>query len=182
MRAQAYTLVNGVIVVTVATARSEPTGSAKFTAANIHHDYASQVRALLREHKHVGVSAEAYPAARRLQTYFPTHGGDPLYSILELIPAGAPRDVDDAWQLEFTRLRYSITLNLLSAAFIADEQIAEGVERNVEYAVWRLFQANSLPGAYLPGDMTIRLGTGTEVDIMCELGPASGRHAVEVLV
>jgi hypothetical protein len=180
MTVQAYAMLSGALQITVATYRSEPQASVKFTAANIHHDYMSQVRSLLREHKHVGVSAEHYAVSKRLQHYLPTHGEAPLYAIRELIPAGTPRDIDDAWQLEITRMRYSLTVNLLPAAFIADEQIAEGVERNFEFAVLKLFEANGLPGTYTPGDTTIRAGNGTEIDIVCELGPASGRVGVEV--
>lgn len=180
MRVQAYTMLQGTLVVTVSTARAEPLPSIKFTAANIHHDYAAQVRALLREYKQAGVSAEAYPAAKRIQTYFPTHAGNALYAIRELVSAGSPRDIDDNWQLEIMRLRYSMAINLLPGAFIADEQLAEGVERNIEYAVYKLFEANGLPGAYTPGDTTIRLGERTDIDIVCELGPAGGRIGVEV--
>lgn len=180
MRVQAYTIFPGTVQITVATQRAEERPSTLFTSAKMHEDYSAQVRALLREHKHIGAGSLSYPAAKRISTYFPTHNGEQIYALRELIPAGTARDVDDPWQLEITRLRWAFTLNLLPAAFICDEAVAEAIDRNMEYAVNRLFVSNGLPAVYIPGDQDLRLPEGTEVDIVCEVGPGSGRTGVEV--
>jgi hypothetical protein len=180
MRVQAYTIVDGVITITVATARAEPMASTKFTAANLHEEYAASARALLREYKHINASTEAFPAAKRLQTYFPTHAGNPLFALLELIPAGTSRSIDDQWQLEIMEIKYGFTLNLLPIAFLADEAIADGVERHVAYAVAQLFEANGVPSVFIPGAQDVRTGNGTDIDITCEVGRASGRRGVDI--
>jgi hypothetical protein len=180
MRVNAYVAHSGTIQITVASQRVEQVAATKFAAAWIHEEYAANVRALLREWKHVGASSLIYPAAKRLATYLPTHNGEQIYGIRELMPAGTTRDIDDPWQLEITRIRYAFVLHILPAGFIADETIVEGVERNVEYAINRLFVSNGLPAVYIPGDQDLRLGEGTEVDISCEMGSADARTVVEV--
>jgi hypothetical protein len=115
-----------------------------------------------------------------LQTYFPTHGGEPLFGILELIPTGSPRDIDEQWQLEIMRIRYGFTLNLLSAAFLAAADIRGAKERHVAYAVRQLFAANGVPDVFIPGDEDVRPGSGTDIDVVCEIATASGRLGVEI--
>lgn len=181
MRVQAYTIYGGTIQITIATQRIEPMPSTKFTSATMHEEYAATVGAYLREHKHTAeATALQYPAAKRLPTYLPTHNGAQLYRVMELVPSGTARDVDDPWQLEITRIRYAFVINLLPAAFIADEVVAEAIMRNMEYAFNRLLVSNGVPAVFIPGDQELRLGEGTEIDIVCELGGASGRMAVEV--
>lgn len=180
MKVQAYCAFQGTLQITVATQRAEPMASTRFTAATIHEDYAAQVRALLKEYRHVGATSLSYPATKRLSTYLPTHNGEQIFAIRELQPIGSPRDVDDQWQLEIMRIRYSFTLHLLPAAFLVNESVAEAMERHIEYAVRQLFLANGVPDVYIPGDQELRSGTGTEVDISCEMGPSSGRVGVEI--
>ena len=183
MNAQAYTVYGGVLTIAVATPRPEEAGSVLFTAAKIHEDYCATVRALLMEHKQVGPSAVAYPAAKRIQTYFPAHQGQSLYALRELMPAGSPRDIDTEFMLEIMRIRYSFTLALLPSAFIASETVAAGIERNLEYAVQRMFQVNGVPDTVIPGDDTILSGpegVDTSISISCDLGPASHRSMVNV--
>lgn len=179
MRIQAYTAYSGTLVITVATQRIDAAASTKFTAASIHEDYAAQVRALLKEHRHIGETALAYPATKRLQTYFPTHAGSPLYALRQLMPSGSPRDIDPEWQLEIMRIRYDFALNVLPAAALADESIAEALERHLEKAVHDLFQANGVPDVFLPGDEMLRTAQ-TEIDIVVEMGPATARTGVEI--
>lgn len=180
MKVQVYTTYSGTLIITAATPRAEAAPSFRFTNASIHEDYCAQVRALLKEHRHILGSSLEYPAAKRLQTYFPTSGGNPLYAIRELMPAGSPRDVDPDFQLEIMRIRYSFMLNLLPAAFLADETIAEAIERHIEKAVHDLFIANGVPDVFIPGDEEQRPGERTDIDILCELGPASGRIGVDL--
>ncbi len=180
MRVQAYSVREGTITITVATQRGQPMASTKFTAANIHEDYTAAVLALLREHKQIVDTTELFPMPQRLQTYLPTYGGQPLYAVRELQFAGAPMDIDDPWQLEITRIRYAITLHMLPAAWLADESIAEAIGRNVTYGLKQLFDTNGIPSAFIPGDEEVRPGSGTSIDIICELGAAGGRGPVEI--
>ncbi len=183
MKIWAYRIYPGTLTITVATPRAETAASTKFTAAKIHEDYCARVRAHLKEHRHVGTTSLQYPAAKRLQTYFPVFNSDttkPLYALRELKPAGAPRDFNPEFMLEIMRIKYSFILNLLDAAFLADEIITEAIERHMEYAIDLLFDANSVPNAFIPGDDGQRPGDRTEIDILCELGPADGRDVVDI--
>jgi hypothetical protein len=183
MRIQAYTAYTGSLTIAVATPRPEEAASTHFTAAKIHEDYCARVRALLREHKHIGETALAYPVASRLQTYFPVFPlvtGNPLYAIRQLMPAGSPRDIDQEFMLEIMRIRYAFTLVILPAYFAADETTAEGIERALEYAVKKLFQAADVPDVVIPGDNEIISGVDSLVSISCELGGASARMGVDI--
>lgn len=183
MRVQVYSQYSGTVTVTVATQRTEAAASNKFQFASIHQDYAAKVRALMKEHRHVGASSLAYPIAKRLQTYFPVFPlvtGNPLYAVRELKPAGSPQDQEQEWQLEIMRIRYDLTINLLPAAFFADEIITEGIERNMQLAWKQLFDANGIPSIFIPGDQAQRPGFGTDVDIICELGPATARTGMDL--
>jgi hypothetical protein len=180
MRIQAYTTYTGVLAITVATPRPEGVPSTRFTAAPIHEDYCAQVRALLKEHKHIDTSSLAYPAAKRLSTYFPAFEGAPIFALRQLIPAGSPRDIDPEFLLEIMRIRYEFLINLLPGAFLTDEVDAEAIERHVEYAVKRLFQVNGVPDVFIPGDTAARPGDRTDIDIVVELGGARDRTGVEI--
>lgn len=182
MRVQAYTSFSGFVVTTVATPRPEGTPSMIFTAATIHEDYAASVRSLMEEHKHLDAD---FPAAGRIASYFPKFNGLPIYALRQLMPAGAPRDVDADFQLEIMRIRYQLEINLLPGAWLTDARVRNAIERNVVFAMRQLYQANGLPDVYLPGENGIRGAEDgpsprTEIDIICELGPASARTAVEV--
>ena len=186
MLVQAYAAYPGIVTITVATLRPEAAGSAIFTAASIHEDFAAKVRKVMKEHKHIGDTALAWPVAQRIQTYFPTFGGNPIYAIRQLLPAGSPRDIDDRYMLEIMRIRYQFMLNILPAGFAASEEIESGMERNIEKAIHDLFQANGVPDAYIPGDMGIRpegnqlVTERSEIDIICEMGVAEGRRGLEI--
>lgn len=183
MKAQIYTVFPGVITITAETLRSEPRASAKFTAANVHQDFIARVGAVMREHKHIGQTALAFPAAQRLQTYFPVFPlvtGNPLYAIRELVPLGAVSEFVGDWQMEQSMMRYQFMLNWLPAALIADEEVAQGMTRNIVFAVKKLFQANNIPDVYLPGDVDVRVMDRTEIDVTCDLGQGSGRVEVEI--
>lgn len=183
MRIQAYTAYTGSLTIAIATPRPEEAASTHFTAAKIHEDYCAQVRALLREHKHIGETALAYPAAQRLQTYFPIFPavtGTPLYALRSLMPAGSPRDIDQQFMLEIMRVRYAFTLVILPAYFAANETTAEGIERAMEYATKRLFQVAGIPDVVIPGDNEILSGVDSLVSITCELGGASARMGVDI--
>jgi len=188
MRIQAYTAHEGTLTVAVATPRPEEASSTHFTAAKIHEDYCARVRALLREHKHCDASALAYPAASRLQTYFPVFPlvtGKPLYALRELRPAGTMRDIDRDFMLEIMRIRYAFTLAILPPFFGADEVDAEGIERAIEYAVKQLFQAAgvpyvTIPQVTIPGDNDVIDGVLSLVSISVELGGATMRSGVDI--
>lgn len=181
MRVTVYSAYSGSLVIGVATPRDEALPSTKFQNATIHEDYAARVRALLKEHRHIGGSSLYYPAAKRLQNYFPVFPlvtGSPLYALRELKPAGSPRGVDGEW--EVMSIRYDFSLNLLPAAHMADEVTTEGIERHLEFAVSKLFQANGVEDNYIPGDQHLRPGVLTEIDIRVELGSATARESIEI--
>ncbi len=180
MRIQAYTAYSATVTITVATPRAEPAPSTRFFFASIHEDYAASVAAALREHKHIGETALAYPAAARLQTYFPAVAGKPVYAVRALVPAGAPRDIDADWQLEIMRLRYALELHLLPAAFAANAIDAEAISRNVQNAFRAVLEAAGLSDVFIPGDLEIRPGGRSDIDIICELGPASARQGFDI--
>ena len=183
MRANVYTVYQGKITITVATPRADGTPSAKFACAKIQEDYCARVRSLLKEHRHVDSSSLEYPATKRLQTYFPTLETDatkPLYALRELRPIGSPRDFNLEFMLDVMRIQYAFTLNLLPAAFLADEVVSEAIERHIEYAIHQLFEANDVPNIFIPGDDGVRAGDRTDIDILCELGPADGRRPVDM--
>lgn len=181
MRAWVYSAYSATLIVGVATPRDQALPSTKFQAATVHEDYAARVRALLKEHRHINASSLAYPAAKRLQTYFPVFPlvtGKPLYALREVKPAGCPRGVDGEW--EVMEVRYGLSINILPAAHLADEVTTEGIERHLEFAVTRLFSANDVPTVFIPGDQTLRPGDRTEIDIRVELGPATARDEIEI--
>lgn len=190
MRVQAYAAYAGSLIVTVATPRPETAPSTIFTAASIHEDFCAKVRVVMQEHKHIEATALAWPVAQRIQTYLPTYQFAPIYALRQLMPAGAPRDIDQNFQLEIMRIRYEFMLVRLPASFICDQLLAEGQERNMEKAVNDLFAANSVPNSFIPGDSGIRneqdvnVPTRSEIDIVCEMGPAigNGRAGFEMSV
>lgn len=186
MRVQAYKQFQGTFTIVAATPRPEEAASTKLTAATIHEDYAAKVRALLREYKHIGGESLQWPSAKRIQTYFPTQGGLPLYAIRELRPAGTTRGIDQDFQLEIISIRYAFTLDWLPAAFYADEEIAEAMERNLEFAVSSLFEANSVPHVFIPGSNETEPGNvggdavPTSISITCEMGGATARGGIDL--
>lgn len=183
MRAQVYSAYPFTLTITATTPRAEMKASTKLQAGTIHEDYCARVRAVLREAKHIGQSSLAYPAAKRLQTYFPTSGSKPLYAVRELMPAGAPREFVREWQVEQMFIRYTGMLMWLPAALVADEEIAEAMEHHIQLATKQLFEANSVPTVYIPGVVAngeIRPMEQTEIDIVCEVGPGQGRVEVDL--
>lgn len=180
MRIQAYDVHPGTITITVATPRDEADPSTQFTAATIHEDYAARVRALLREYKHIGETALEFASTKRLQSYFPTTGGAPLYALRALQPSGAPREIDADFLLEVIRIRYEFILVDLPAVFTAAEEVAEARERHMESAIRQLFQANSIPDVFIPGDTAQRNPNRSEVDIICEFGPSANRRGFDI--
>lgn len=181
MRVQAYTFIPGVLTITVATPRVEAAPSHLFTFAKEHEEIAAKVRALFREYRQVGAPALATAAPLALATYFPAHAGAPLYAIRELAPAGTARDVDADFQLEITRVRFAFTVNLLPAAFLTDETVAEAIEYHLEAAAKQVITAAGVTNVFKFGDEEVRRGDRTEIDCGVEIGaPQGGRTGVEV--
>lgn len=180
MRVQAYGAYQFALTITVATPRSEPAPSTRFFSASIHEDYCAQVAALLREFKQCGESAEQWPAAKRIQNYFPQHAGKPIYALRAIRPLGAPRDIDPDWQLEVMRIRYEGLLVLLPGALLGNEIDCEAMSRNVQAAVKALFVAQGVPDVFIPGQDETRPGDRTEIDIICEMGAATDRRLFDV--
>lgn len=180
MRIQHYDTHPGSLTITVSTPRDGAAPSLQFTAATIHEDYVARVRALLREYLHCGPTAEATPAAARLQAYLPAVAGRPLYALRTLQPAGAPRDVDNEFFLEVMRIRYEFVLVDLPPAVQADSIFAEARERHMEFAVRSLFQANSLPDVFIPADTQQRNPNQSDIDIVCEFGAVTSKRGFDL--
>lgn len=181
MVANIYLSRPGVFTITATTLRAETPASLIFEFGSVHNDYAARVRAVLLEHKHVGETALAYPAAKRLQTYlpiYPASTGRPIYAVRELIPAGTVRQFEG--MMAMTMIRYQFMLELLKPALAANELLVEGIETNVEAALRGLFKANSVPDVFIPGDQEVRASERTEIDIMVEMGQATSRQPVEI--
>jgi len=178
MRIQEYNLFPFTFTFTLATPKPEQAFSTVITAAPIQEQYVSQVRAALREFKHIDPTTKQIPAALRLETYFPTATAngrtEPLYALRTLAPAGSIREVDvETWQ-DVMRIRYSGLLVLLPAWFAADERVASAHERHLEKALLDLFTYLQLPTTFIPGDDETRPEVGTVIDIIAEIGPAEG--------
>lgn len=189
MRIQAYQAYAGNLLITVSTPRPEASGSAVFKYASIHEDYCAQVRVVLQEWKHILDTGQAYPLTQQLQNYLPkSAAGLPIYALRQLMPAGTPRSIDQEFQLEVMQIRYRFMIVLLPAAFQVDQRLASGMERNLEQGTKDLFAANNLPWNFIPGDSGVRdeqdveTPVKSEVDIICEMGPAieAGRSGVDI--
>ena len=180
MRIQAHTAYAGSFTATIATRRPEEAASALFTGAVIHEDWAAKVRAALKEHKHCMETSLAYPAAQRLQNYFPGGLAAPYFAVRELKPAGSPRDISAEDMLEITRLRYDFFIVLLPAYFAATEPVGDAIERHVEKAAYDLFAALNIPNTHIPSDNAILPGEGTYINLVCELGPAAQRAGIDI--
>lgn len=190
MRIQAYLAYSGIFTVTVSSIRPQEARSTLFVAAKAHEDFAAKVGGLLEEHIHIYPTDQAFAPASRLQYYFPTAtvGGiaRPIYAMKEIMPAGIARDVDANFLLEIMRIRYQFSIALLSEAFALSGQARNAIMRAVEFSVQSLLIANSVPWVYAPGDNAIRpenadtTGGPTDVDILCELGPATQRSGVDI--
>jgi hypothetical protein len=184
MRLQAYTAYSGTLVITAATLRPEARPTALFTAASIHEEFCAQVRALLEEHRHIPPTCASVPAAQALPTYFPTSGGAPFFALRELRPAGSPRDIDAEWNLEIMRLRYEFTIVILPAAWGAAAPVRHALERHLTKAIKDLFKSNNVPDTFIPGDNEQRPEQPgrTEIDLVIELGAATARTGVDLVV
>jgi len=180
MKAPYYTAYAGSFSIVVSTPRSQKAPSHKFEYASIHEDYCAKVRVALREYRHCGAVAETQPAARRITTYLPGVGGQALYALRELKPEGADRAVDPQFMLEVMVMRWSFSLHLTSAALIADPEIAEAIERHLELALRKLFQALGIPDEFIAGDEEQRPGIRTDISIIVNLGGATARTTVEL--
>jgi hypothetical protein len=178
MKIREYNQFPFTISFTLATPRPDGAPSTVIVAAKKHEEYASQVRGVLREFKHIAPTDAEVPAALRLQNYFPTasSGGQtiPIYFVRVLAPGPSVREVDvDFWQ-DVYRMRYSGLLVLTPAFIPSGERVAYAFERNLEYAVRQLFTYCSLPTNFIPGDDADRPDDRTVIDIIAEIGAAEG--------
>lgn len=169
-----YVYYEATLIVGVQTPRLNPTPPTVFLAGNLHSEIAAKVRSALREFRTVEQTTTG------LSAYLPTSQGLPLYGIRKIQPMGAPRSVDQDFDLEITSLRFSVGIAMLESTFVADDAISLAIERNVEKAAKDLFKALAIPCAdiTIPGDGT-QLGD-TYVDVSCEVGPATEQGLIVV--
>lgn len=159
-----YNYYEGTLVVGIHTPRLNPTPATVFLAGTIHAEYVAKVRAALREYK------TTQNLATGLQAFLPVVQGLPLYGIRKLMNAGAPRSVDEDFNLEVTSQRFSLGLAILPSTFTVADEISHAIERHVEKAAQDCLAAAGVPFLSIPGSNEL-LGE-SYVDIMFELGPA----------
>jgi hypothetical protein len=159
---------------TLSSPRPEGAASTVIIAAKKHEEWASRVRAAMREFKHIDPTTKQIPPALTLENYFPTHNGSPLYALRTLQPAGSLREIEPDFWLDVYRLRYVALLVFLPAALHASEATAFAIERHLEKAVSDLFDYLNLPRNFLPGEEGIRPEDRSIIDIIVEVGAAEG--------
>jgi hypothetical protein len=171
-----YTYYEGTLVVGIHTPRLNPTPATIFLAGGIHAELVAKVRSALREYR------TTHQLASGLQAHLPTQAGFPLYGIRKVQNAGAPRSVDEDFNIEVTAQRFTIGLALLESTFTAADEVSHAFERHVEAATQALFAARGVPDSQtmIPGDNK-QIGE-TYIDIMFELGPALEQGVVDVVV
>ncbi len=165
-----YRYYEGTLIVGVHTPRLQPTPPTVFVAGGIHAQLAAKVRSALREYRTVE------QVTTGLSAYLPVIAASqniPLYGIRKIQPMGAPRSVDQDFDLEITSLRFGLGIAILENTFTVGDDIALALEWNTEAAAKALFKALSIPcgDIMVPGDGT-QLGD-TFIDVMCEMGPAT---------
>lgn len=169
-----HSLYEAFINITVASPRPEGTPAHIIPNAAEHDEIAAQVRAAMREYKHLGENEIWVPNSKQVQTYLPAVPSQ-FYAVRTLDPAGSLVEVDEEYFLDVLRVRYSIVFAVLPGALLADERIGEAYESNWQRAFKDLFTIGySLPGVFIPGDKADRDDTKTTIDITLELGGAKG--------
>lgn len=163
-----YNYYTAALIVGIHTPRINPSPATIFLAGTLHAELAAKIRGALREYKTVGQTTTG------LSAYLPTQGGFPLYGIRKIQPSGAPRSVDEDFNIEVTSCRFGLEIAILESTYAADEAIWMAIERNIEKAAQDLFKSLSIPcrDIEIPSNND-QLGS-TFVDILCELGATSG--------
>lgn len=158
-----YDYYDASLTVTIVTSRPNPLPSVLFVAGTLHNDLVAKIRAALREKK------------AAIEPHLPTAGGEPIYAIKKITPAGTPRAVDDQFAAEISRQRFDLGISILPSAWQAGEAVALAIERHIEFAVKQVFAATGIP-ATIPGDRD-RMGE-TFVDVICECGAATNQGVI----
>jgi len=167
--------------ITVSSPRPEHTPAHIIANGAAHDEIASQVRAALREHQHLGENEGWVAAAKQVQTYLPATSGNKFYAVRSLFPAGSIIAVDEDYFLDVLRLRYSLVFAVLPGSIQADPRTGEAHERHWQKAFKDLLvTGNSMQSVFIPGDEDRRPGDRTEIDLTLELGGASGRLPYEM--
>lgn len=142
----------------------------------MHDEIASQVRAAMREYRHLGENEEWVASALQVQTYLPATGSNKFYAVRALMPAGSIVEVNEDYFLDVLRIRYSMVFAILPGSLQADPRTGEAHERHWQAAFKSmLVTGNSLQNVFIPGDEDRRPGDRTEIDLTLEMGPSQGR-------
>ena len=179
MRIQEYSTYEAYLNLTIASPRPEGAPSHIIPSAKLHDQLASQVRGILREYKHTGLT-EGVAATATIATYFPQQNSKPIYRILALVPAGSITDSDQELLFDGMRMRYAVTFCILPGALSASESLAFAFEENFQRAFQSLLVAQGMTDIFIPGDEDRRPGDRTEIDVMLELGGGSARLGYDV--
>lgn len=187
MRAQLYTSFPGIFTVACYTLRPTAATAGVFTAASVHEEFSGLADALLQEHLHIEPTCEAFPAAQRLQNYFPTApDGTAIFCLKHLKPAGVLTDIDADHMLEITRLRYEFVMDYAGSFLAADSRVRSNKMRAISKAIKDLFAANGIPTTFIFGDTGLRPAdagsaqTASEFDVIVDFAPAGNRRGVDI--
>lgn len=162
--------------ITVSSPRPEGMPAHIIANGALHDEIAAQVRAAMREYRHLGENEGWVASALQVQTYLPSTGGNKFYAVRQLYPAGSIIAVDEDYFFDVLRIRYSLVFAVLPGSLQADARTGEAHERHWQKAFKdMLVTGNSLQNVFIPGDDDRRPGDRTEIDITLEMGAAQGR-------
>lgn len=148
-----YDYYEAILTISVYTQRPDAAPSSVLYAATMHEEFASRVRAALREYKAPLDPFLSYYAVRKIQ------------------PAGSVRDVDRDYNQDILRIQFSLGIALVDAAQTGDEAAVFAFERNIEQATKDLLKSLNIPHLFIPDQEGI-CGE-SYIDIICTLGTAS---------
>lgn len=168
-----HSLYAATVSLTVTSPRPAGTPSHLMPNAKAHADLASQIRAALREFKHLAENSDTVKASWQIATHLATVGCPAFYAVRTLDPAGSLVDVDADYFLDILRLRYDLVFAVLPGALLAAEEAGEAYESNWQRAIKSLLCSGyKVPRVFIPGDEGTRDETATNVDLTLEMGPA----------
>ena len=148
-----YDYYEAFLTISVYTQRPDAAPSNVLYAATMHEEFASRVRAALREYK------------------APLNSFLEFYAVRKIQPSGSVRDVDRDYNQDILRLQFSLGFTLVDAAQIGEEAKVFAFERDIEQAVKDLLKSLDIPHLFIPDQEGI-CGE-SYIDIICTLGGAT---------
>lgn len=162
--------------VVVSSPRSEAAPSTLIPSAALHDEIAATVEAALEEYQHLGEHDSWVPAAKQLATYFALNGAGGFYAVRSLVPAGSIIEINEDYLLDVMRLRFALVFAVLPPSLQVDPRTGKAFARHFQAAFQKLLVTGwSLTPVFIPGDEDRRPGDRTEIEVIVEMGGASGR-------